>query len=281
MRRGAMTDISKWLGRHANMKNEDYHAAPGISKSHLDDIADKSAMHYWEKHLNPNHVRMKSDAFVMGDAIHKAILEPDLFTTHFAAAPKVDRRTKEGKAEYARFEFENAGKAILSADQYQTCLAVRDAAHRHPVASGLLAKGDAEVSFFASDAETEELVKCRPDFIMAGGDMIIDVKTTDDASDWGFSKAITNYRYDLSPAWYFDVIEAAGFARPERWLWIAFEKEPPYAIGVYYAPDEMIFKARETARRDFQRILHYKQLNQWPDYGAEIRTAKLTPWAKR
>lgn len=266
------------------MTNDEYHSAPGISKSHLDAIAEKSPRHYWHEYLNPNRDPSEGDspALLLGSAIHSAILEPSDFEDRYAVAPECDRRTKLGKEVYAAFLALNDGKEVLSASDYRTCIRIRDAVHAHPVASGLLTGGVAEQSIFASDPETGELIKCRVDYLLNGlSGMIIDVKSTPDASPRAFGHSAAAFRYDIQPPWYFDVLQAAFGIQPTQFVWLAFEKLPPYAVGVYFARPADIQMSRITARRDFHRILHYKRLNQWPDYGAQIRPLELPGYAKR
>jgi hypothetical protein len=265
----------------ACLSNDAYHAAPGISKSQLDAIADRSALHFYAEYLDPQRVREERVAYDVGQAVHTALIEPDMLLERIACEPEINRRTNAGKAEAAAFEAENAGKVILRHEAYQSVLAIRDAAHRHPVASGLLTCGKAEQSYFAHDPETGELLKCRTDYIRDDGSMIIDVKSAVDASPWGFGKAAANFRYDLQAAWYPDVVALVTGARPQHFVWIAFEKNPPYAIGVYYATPEQVERARITARRDLMKIIHHKRTDTWPDYGAEIRQLQLPAWAHR
>ena len=37
-----------------DIDNDAYHAGPGVSKSHLDLIAKKSPLHYWDRYINPD-----------------------------------------------------------------------------------------------------------------------------------------------------------------------------------------------------------------------------------
>jgi exodeoxyribonuclease VIII len=277
----ASAERKEYLGHMPHLTNEEYHAAPGISKSQLDAIADKSALHFWAEYLDPERVRKETEALDAGQAIHTAILEPDMLLDRVACEPECDRRTKIGKEIAAAFELENAGKLILKNEVYLSVLAIRDAAHRHPVASGLLTRGKAEQSYFAHDPETGELIKCRADYIHDDGSMIVDVKSAVDASPWAFGKAAANFRYDLQAAWYPDVVSLVTGERPQHFVWVAFEKSHPYAIGVYYATSEMIERARITARRDMMKIIHHKRTDTWPDYGADILQLQLPVWAKR
>lgn len=257
--------------------NEQYHRGPGVSKSHLDTIAGASPRHYWHKYLNPDREPEEpTPAKVLGSAIHSIILEPDLFTTDFVANPGIERRSNAGKAEYAAFIAENAGKTILTDEQMQQCLAVRDAVHLHPVAAGLLTGGHAEQSFYAIDSETGELIKCRTDYLV--GDMIVDVKSTDDASPTGFGKSAANFRYPLQVAWYHGVLDAAFGEHPPHWVFLAVEKDPPYALGIYFTEPADVQRARVAARRDFLRIVEHKRSGQWPDYGIEALPLTLPTW---
>lgn len=265
-----------------DMTNEQYHSAPGISKSHLDYIAGKSPAHYWHKYLNPNREpTLPTAAQQIGTAIHTAILEPELLDGSVVRGLDVDRRSNANKEAWAIFEHENAGKIILKAEDFDHVLRVRDAVHGHPVAAGLLTGGKAEQTYFAKDEATGELIKCRLDYFREDEGLIIDVKSTEDASPHGFAKSAANYRYDVQVAWYYRVLETLYGWTPEAWVFLAFEKEPPYAIGVYFAQDHDIDRAREAADRDFQRIVEAKRSGAFPDYGVTPMPLELPGWVRR
>ena len=261
--------------------NDQYHSGPGISKSHLDTISGKSAKHYWQKYINPDRERTEpTAAMILGSAIHSAILEPDLFPREYVANPGIERRSNAGKAEYAAFEAEHKGKIILSDEDFQSCLAIRDAVHTHPLAAGLLKGGKAEQSFYAIDSETGELIKCRTDYLHDSGAMIVDLKSTEDASPDGFAKSAANFRYPVQTAWYHDVMDEAFGEHPEHWVFMAVEKKPPFAIGLYFAQREDVARARLAARRDFMRIVEAKRSGFYPDYGTEALPLTLPAWWK-
>lgn len=264
--------------------NDEYHSAPGISKSHLDCIAGKSGKHYWHKYLNPNREPEGSTpAKILGTAIHAVILEPDLFKADYVPSPGFDRRTTAGKAEWAAFQAENAGKIILSDDDYQTCLKVRDSVYQDELAGALLrAPGKSEQSFWALDPDTGELVKCRYDRLQDDGGLALDVKSTEDASPAGFGKSVANYRYYVQPPWYFDVLDILYAETPRAWAFLAVEKEPPYVCGIYYATDAQMAMGRDAARRDFNRIVELKRAGVFPGYTAEgPLPVELPGWATK
>lgn len=259
--------------------NDEYHAGPGISKSHLDTIHGASPKHYWQRYLNPDRIREeKTPALLLGSAIHAVILQPDLFTAEYVPNPGIERRSNAGKAELASFISENAGKVILSDDDYQKCLAIRDVVHKHPVVSNLLRGGVSEQAVYAIDPETGELIKCQIDYMV--GSLILDVKTTEDASPAGFGKSSANYRYPHQTAWYWDVLDAAFGEHPEYWAFLAIEKNPPYAMGLYYPDPQQIALARTANCRDFLRIVEHKRSGQWPDYATEALPLQLPGWWK-
>lgn len=143
-----MTDEKDLLGL-VDMTNEEYHSAPGISKSHLDVIASKSPKHYWQQYINPEREpRTETAAMKMGTAIHTAILEPHDMDNRIVCGLDIDRRSNENKAKWAKFEFDNKDKIIISAENYDHVKRIRDAVWKHPVASGLLTGGRAEQTFF-------------------------------------------------------------------------------------------------------------------------------------
>lgn len=274
---------SRVLRGLVEMTNEEYHAAPGTSKSHLDSIDGRSAKNYWQDYLNPNRPpRKMTPALKLGQAIHCAMLEPDELPDRYAIEPDIDKRSNAGKAAYAAFVRENFGKTLLSESDYQVCLGIRDATHANPKVSGLLTGGVAEKSYFAIDPETGELIKCRVDYLVGGIDgLVVDLKSTTHAGKVAFGKSANDYRYDLQPPWYFDVFQAEFGTHPKQFVWIAFEKEPPFAMGIYYATPEQIEAGRRAARRDFMRIVHHKRLNYWPDYSEEILPLELPTWTRR
>ena len=86
-----------------DLSNEDYHEQNALNKSGIVQLA-KSPAHFHEWYHAANEEPTK--AMVIGTAIHTAILEPDKYDQSIIIAPQVDRRTKDGKAEWATFEEE-------------------------------------------------------------------------------------------------------------------------------------------------------------------------------
>lgn len=265
-------------GLFYGISNADYHAGPGISKSGLDLIA-KSPLHYWSAYLDPDRKpREETPAMRLGTAIHAAVLEPDAFKADYLPAPKIDRRTKEGKQVYADLSAmaEDRNMTLLDADEYEACQRIASQVRQHPAARALFANGVAESSVYWTDAETGVLCKCRPDWLMTAA--ILDVKSTEDASPSGFARSIVIWRYHVQAAWYLDGLMAATGIKAGAFLFGAFEKKPPYACGFYYADADMVELGRREYRRNLRTYADCLSSGKWPGYSTDIQPITLPAW---
>jgi hypothetical protein len=263
------------------MDNAAYHAHSAISKSHLDQIA-RSPLHYWARYLDPKRVVPEpTPAMRLGTAVHTLTLEPDTWESRYIVPPQVDRRTKEGKALWAEFEEQAAGRELISADDRAVVSRMAEAVWSHPAAAMLLnLPGEAETTHMWTDASTGLGCKCRPDWLTKDGSIVVDLKTTEDASPAGFRKSIGQWRYGVQAAWYNSGLEAATGIRPSQFIFIAVEKKPPYAVAVYAADEEMIQLGMETAMRDLQRIAECRAAERWPGYSDQIEMISLPNWLR-
>ena len=257
------------------MTNEEYHGHAAVSKSDLD-AANKSGRHLFDKKNGPP--RPSTAAFDLGTALHAFALPGESLDSVAVRMPEgLKKTTKEGKA----FVAEHADKIILnSADGYaldQMMLSLRE----HPVSSALVKgelPGKSEQSFFCKDDETGLELKCRPDFMLNDGSMIIDLKTTLDASPKGFQRSMVNYRYYVQAAWYLDVVEKATGRRPDAFLFVAVEKNRPYNTAVYCADEQMIQVGREHARRDLEKIAKWESTGIYEGYSDRAEMISLPKW---
>lgn len=172
------------------MTNTEYHAHKAVSKSDLD-LIHRSPLHYRSAKEMP---REQTETLLLGSVVHKLVLEPKDFDNEYAVAPTCDRRTKEGKAAWNDFVAASKDKTVVSDVIYQKAKSIADSAINHPVAKKLLVNGTAEQSFFWTEDGVE--CKCRPDYLRNDG-IIIDLKTTQDASPESFTKSAYNYRYHV------------------------------------------------------------------------------------
>jgi exodeoxyribonuclease VIII len=255
------------------MSNADYHALPSVSKSGLDLIHKAPALYKYrrENPLTP------TPAMRMGTLVHTAVLEPDTLRDRVMVAPKVDRRTTAGKAEWEAFLVASEGKELVDADELDKLAAIRDAVWAHPSAlKALRSVTDVESSIFWNKDSVD--CRCRPDAITSNK-VIVDLKTTRDASPEGFAKSVAQYRYHVQAAYYSDGFREAFGEPPKGFVFIAVETEPPFLVGVYVASDAMTIRGRADYEADLETYRRCVAADNWPGYADTPLTIDLPKWA--
>lgn len=249
-----------------DMPSADYHAHPAVSKSVLDKIA-RSPLHC-RAYLDGERTE-PTPAMLLGTAVHTAILEPERFDAEYAVF-EGDRRTTAGKQAYA--ELVSRGKSIISASDADVISSMSAAVRAHPVASALLRNGSAEQSVFWTDPMTGLECKCRPDWWRTDN-IVVDVKTTEDASPASFAKSVAGFRYHVQAAHY-----QAG-TQAERFVFIAVEKKAPYAVAVYDLDAVSLELGEAIRRQDLAMFELCSRAGEWPGYSPDIEVLSLPPWA--
>lgn len=259
-------------GIYPDIPNDDYHVGPGISSSELK-IVTKSPAHYKYASENP---RPQTPAMALGTAVHAMILEPDKVPV--VAEPEVNRRTKAGKAELAEFHVEHAGSIICSPEQYTHAIGMRNSVMAHPMASLLFTSGIAERSHYWIDEDTGELCKCRTDWYNTDHELIVDLKTTADASEDPFLRAAVNFGYELSAAYYLEGAKQTDTPAKE-FIFVVVENTPPYAVAVYVMPETQKYKGYILWRRALDTLHQCRISDTWPGYPEGIQVLNVPKWA--
>jgi exodeoxyribonuclease VIII len=183
----------------------------------------------------------------------------------------------------------NGHRKVLTPDQLDTLMGMRDSVMAHPAARALLTAvpGVAERSAYWTDPVTGELCRCRPDFWRNDG-IIVDLKSTEDASPDGFAKSIANWRYHVQHPFYVDglqlamtqggIHQAPGGLFPRTFVFLAVEKRAPYAVGVYVMDQDSIELGRAEYRADLARYAACRATDNWPGYGDKIQNITVPPW---
>lgn len=302
------------------LTNEQYHAAPGLSKSHLDALA-ISPLAYWDAHVNPEREpREYKHCFAVGDGTHKLVLEPGTFEKTYAvgfdkkAFPDaldlvadlkkectarglmvsgskgelVDRLIDDGfPADRIMMVLERAhaqtmaGRVPIPAQDYKNMLGMLTAIGRHHTAPGLIDGAFVEQSYFVTD-QYGILRKCRPDIITANGRVMGDLKTTDDVSLHGFGRTIVQRRYEVQAAWYLDILKMLyGDDAPNVFAFIPAQKTRPYDVAVHWLNEDQIARGRRLYQQDLETYLRCRDANKWPGAdGGEVLEAKFPRWAE-
>ena len=258
-----------------SIANEEYHKLPHVGKSDLDRVR-RSVGHYLAERENPTP---PTPALLLGQAVHCAILEPLQFTELFIVAPTLDKRTSGGKSAWQDFLDSSGGKQVLTPDQWELVHRVQEAVLSHPVAGGLFVGGVAEESLLWRDEETGILMKARPDYRKLSNGLLLDLKTTSNASWPAFGDSVTRYRYHVQGAVYLDGVKAVHGQDSDQFLLVAAEKEPPYSVACYLLSGFSIDRGRKKYRRDLRKLKTYLDSeDKWAGYPLEIQEVDPPEW---
>lgn len=251
-------------GIHSMISNAEYHADPAISASHLHAIS-HNPHNYFKKYLDPERPASEPTAAMrLGTFVHTAVLEPDDLDRRYAVCA-----TRKGSTTYNKL-IEKGIEPVTQA-QWDQAMAMCDSVRNHPEAAWLLSEGKAEQSVWWDDEQFEMRCKCRPDWW--NGDIVIDLKTTIDASPRGFASSVAKWRYHVQQMHYLQGTKAA------RFVFVAVEKEYPFNVGVYELDNEACGIGEELRQRDMNRIKTCKERNQWPGYSNDISMLSLPSYA--
>jgi len=254
-----------------DLPNEDYHKSSGISKSQLD-IFRRSAYHYWSVFIDPRAPeRKETDAMRQGTIIHAAVLEPERFEAEYKVAPCKDKRTKKWKD----FMLEcGDGFSPITQAEYERAMRCHEAVRNHAWANAALSDGQAEVSAFAEEPEAGNLeVRSRFDWITTSG-ALVDLKTSLDASPWGFRKSVRTFKYDLQAAMYKRVAELNHIA-DACFLFVVVEREFPFGVGVYQLSADAMAKGLANYHDLTSRFQECLRTDVWPGYTKTLETLEL------
>ena len=250
------------------------------------DAASNSALGHLQR--SPAHLRAyleeppaDTEALALGRAVHAAILEPELFARSYVRGVDGDGRTKAVKDARAQLALDYPRATVLRPAEYDTCIRMRDSVHAHGRAAGMLAgDGACELSAVWNDPATG--VRCKARFdrhsIDLPGGVIVDVKTTRDASRRAFERSIFAFGYHRQAAMYLEAARVLDV--PARhFVLIAIEKEPPYAVAVYRLTEGAIDAGAEQMRALLARYRVCRETGEWPGYPDEVQDIALPPWA--
>jgi hypothetical protein len=207
----------------------------------------------------------------LGRAIHTAVLEPDLFPVHWTLYD--GRRAGNAWAEFAEV---NSGKGILTVDEYETVLNIRDAVHRHKVARRLLRYGKSEVTLRWVDPVTRIRCKARLDHLR--GDALTDLKSTKDIDNRTFGRLAANMGYAGQFGFYRLGLLATGHdIAPVRT--IAVESAAPHDVAVFTVDEDVLEVGVMEVRRLLHMVKECRRRRRWPGRYPDEESLEYPEWA--
>lgn len=197
--------------------------------------------------------REENEAFTLGAYLHALLLDPESIATNFIALGDIDRRTKEGKAEWesAQRRAGLSGARIITRPLVQQATAMAQAVRENPAAAQLLnTLTEREITIIGEIGGRPAKAKVDGIVRLAGACIVLDVKTTDSAAPRDFAASAAKFGYFHQAAFYRRLVEQ-NVSVMDDFVILAVEKKAPYLTAVYRLP----FHAIETADRRIDELV--------------------------
>lgn len=286
-------------GAYAGIDAADYHRnpallpGPSLSSSGAKVLLNKSPFHFWhDSPLNPDRpAEANLPHFNVGKAAHDLVLLSERWPEQYHVLPEGFTRAGTKKFADAIAEAdaaEAAGMTVLRHEDAQTVHAVAAAIRRNSLAVATLTNGVTEETLCWQDPRTGVWLRARPDFrpnsILEKRDVMVvsDLKfvAASNATPEGFAKAIHNFGYHQSAAFYSDGIKAIYGHFPTHWVHVVVEKEPPHCVALYELPGEDIERGRVLNRRAIDLFARCLERGEWPGYADDPKAVGLPVWSR-
>lgn len=271
---------------------ETYLALPYPGSHYLSELLRRSPMSAEHARRNPK----QSQSLTRGSLVHALLLEPDKASERFVRRPpECGKTSNAAKQELVRWlqevtgvpvepnhglalgkqldemiallehELELSGIQVVSdADWDSANNAIESAMARSGLVRAIFDDGVAESTTLAYINGTA--VKTRPDWLPAGHDLIVDVKTTRNCAWESFSKDIANYDYHMQAALYLDA-EFEHSGKRKAWAFFAQELEEPYESALHVLSNDAIADGRKRVHAAIRTYQRCKEHNIWPGIG--------------
>lgn len=236
-------------GIYKNLSNNDYHGdKSSLSRSSIKDFH-RNPRYYWSMHLNDARPeRTQTREMIIGSAFHTLVLEPEKFNSEYAVEPPKVLLKDVGRELYDEYkkhceELEDSSLIVLSLDEYNNLNSMKEAVNKSNIVMELLTGGEIETSFFWEDEDSGMTIKARPDVLHSN--MIVDLKTINDASFYSFQRSMVDGWYHVQGAMVRDAVRQLKDVEINRVINVCVEKKYPYCIGVYIIDEAAIDHGEE------------------------------------
>ena len=224
-----------------------------------------------------DHPMKQTPAMLLGNVIHKMVLEPGQFDSEYSIWQGGETAT--GKAtmskntlafkEFAVNELE-AGRTVIDQNMVDEAKAIRASIMEHPVAR-----------VWIDGAQVEQTVvwqkngyncKSRIDIVQPG--FICDLKTTVSADPYKFGGQAGKLKYHAQMAYYRDAWEAKTGQLLECKI-LAVEKTAPYKVVCYDIPEEALVEGQGLYENWMRELTECMESGQYPFMYAEEQELRL------
>lgn len=208
-------------GIHYNINFDDYKALPYFNASKAKLWArSRCPAEFRHKELNPEEDKA---SFVVGRIVDGYLTNN---VPKLAVYGGAVRRGKEWDAFQAQAQA--AGNEIITQNEYDQIMGMVRAVQQYSNINAILSKCKKAVLV---GELCQTMCKAEVDCFYEKSDTLFDIKTCQDASPDGFSKAAYQYGYHIQAAFYLDLCESLG-NKKEHFQFICIEKEAPWLVNL-------------------------------------------------
>lgn len=282
---------------YTELPRQTYDDLDAWNASFLKLAVQRTPAHAWNAYRAPGRQPSKdSSAFRIGTLLHEALLEPAVWQR---IEPCSNGPTTKAFAEAAKAAAAD-GKTIAQASEYELAAAMSEAVLSHPVLGGYFEPTPEniklnELTLTWTDQATGLRCKVRLDALRITDDeiLILDLKSTQDASPMEFGRSAASYGYLLQGAFYADaafycgraIEEALGLQEghliglPVTFEFVAVEKERPHQIARYRLTADQATMGRRLYQHGLSLVSVATNLNWWHAYDTAPAPLELPNWA--
>jgi len=271
-------------GAYADIPDHEYHGnaallpGPSLSASGAKVLLEQSPAHFWHQSaLNPAREQKDADHFAIGRAAHALLLLGGDWERAFHILPEGFSRakTKQFAEEISAADFaKKKGKTLIKASDMKLVEKIADRISGNADARNALLRGVPEMTLAWQDELTGVWLRARPDFLPQSCIDGEDVRIVSDlkfmsptyCSPRGFSKAIDQFGYAISAAWYGEGIRQIYGKYPTHFLFIVIEKDEPHTVSTYWLEAEDIERGHKQMRQAIDLFAACLKRNEWPGY---------------
>ena len=255
--------------------NAEYHGSGELSRSTAWSLLQSCPA---KVRYDMNNPKPSSPALVIGSGFHTATLEPEKLDDEFAVKPsEIDGqgpRTKHYKEAFELMQKSEPDKQWLAPADYDLILEMAGSALDNPVLRHYMADINKVVEGTGYFEMEGAKCKVRPDLYIPGAGVVIDLKSTQDASNRGFTKSVRQFGYLFQACWYMHALRLLG-EKPKQFVFIAVEKTAPYATAAYTIKESDINKQFSNMERACQLWATCQSSGIWPGYSDMVETLDL------
>ena len=253
----------------------EYNELPCLRSTDLKNFLHSPAKYKWEQLHRDEEGDNK--AFIIGNYVHAALLEPDTLSRDFIV---IDMKTRHNKEYYAAAATaKKTGKTVILAGEVAEINYMVENVQADSHVMELLSDAYPEISTAAKIGDV--WLKARIDAYLPERRIVMDIKTTGESIYW-FGNNVKRWGYDISAPLYMDVLNTAALELndpahgADTYIFIVIEKSAPYGVKLFEMTPEYLAVGRTKYMKALPLFAKCLATNVWPGYNNEA-PEKLYP----